>query len=122
MTQFTVSSDVPKEIIDAEIRAAVVKALGTDPDKLVRAVVDAAMDQKKDRYDKDTIFQTAVADMIRGAAKEEFKAWLEQKRPLIMAAVRERLTREEGFVGQVADKLVTAMAASFYVSVHLDVK
>ena len=115
-----ITMQVPKEIISAHVAAAVMEALGKDPDALIKAVVDEAMRTKKNSYESDTIFLSGVKELIRQEANTVFKDWLEQKRPIIQKAILTRLKREEaGFINTVADKLVDGMASSFYVSVGL---
>ena len=109
-----------EETVEGEIRAAIAKALGKNPEALVRQVVDLAMTQKKNSYDKTTIFQAAVNEMIRRAAKEELKAWLEEKSGEIRAALAARLNEDEGvFVNTVAKNVCDGLASSFYVRAEL---
>lgn len=117
-TEMTVRVD--PSIIDTHVRAAIAEALSKDPDALVRAVVDEAMSKKADSYGRETIFQKAVRDMIQDTAKHAFAEWLKTKSDVIQAAIEERLNKQgEGFLEDVADRLVKGMAEGFHVSVHL---
>lgn len=111
-----------KAAIETHIRAAIAKALTGDPKKLIETVVAAAMSQKRDSYSRETLFSEKVNTMIREAAAESFKAWLAEQKELIGAAVTKRLKAEEnGFAETVADKIVSGLATSFYVSASLKV-
>jgi len=115
--------EVPKEIITTHVAAAVMEALGKDPEALVTAVVNEAMRQKKNSYDSDSVFLSGVKTLIREEASAVFKTWLDEKRPIIQRAITKRLRGEEGtFIETVADKLVNGLASSFYVSVSLQTK
>lgn len=108
------------EMLKDYIRTAIAEKLGKNPEVLIKAVVDAALCQKKDSYSRETLFQVMVNSMIREEATTVFKEWLAEQRPLIREAVLARLRGEKGkFIETVADKLVEGMASSFYVSVYL---
>lgn len=118
-----IEKQVAAEVND-HIRSAVAGALSKEPGALVQAVVTAAMSEK-DGYSArgETVFQKAVNEMIRKAAKEEFGAWLDENRDKIRAAIRKRMKASGGpFIDTVADKLVEGMASGFYVSVQLKVE
>ncbi len=116
----------PKEvtkIIDTEVRLAIAKALGEQPENLIKAVVDTAMSAKANSYDRKTVFQDSVDTMIREEAREVFKEWLSEKRSLIREAIGQRLKAEkDSFIDSIADQLMEGLAKSFYVSVHMKVE
>ena len=108
---------VPKDVIDAQVRAAVMVALNKDPEALVRAVVEAAMSQKKDHYSTQTIWMEQLNQMIRDVAKDEFKAWVEAQRPSIAKMIKAKLgDSTKGLV----DKLSTKMAEGL-TGVHFNI-
>lgn len=112
--------EIPKEIIDAQVKAAVVGALAKDPEKLVAAVVDAAMRQKDPRdYGRTTIWDRTINDAIRLAANEAMKEWLDGQRAAIKAAVLSRLKRKEKLIGEIADKLIDKFSSRF--DLHISV-
>lgn len=86
-----------KEIINPVLTAAVVEALG-DSKKLIEAIVEKALTQKKDYYDKQTTFEQATMNAIHSAARVAFDKWLREKEHDIQLAVFEALNREEGAV------------------------
>jgi hypothetical protein len=118
----TLPSEITKDIVNAQIKAAVVTALAKDPEKLVAAVVDAAMKQKPERgYSSDPpIWDTMLNNMIREAAQDAFKEWLSDNSAMITRKVRERLTREKSqFIEKIVDSLVSAAKSSFYFTVNI---
>jgi hypothetical protein len=111
---------IPEEVVRAQVQAAVVAALARDPEKLVRAVVDAALHQKQNSYDRETIWDGQVHAMIRAVATDAFKEWVEEQRPKIRAAVRARLDASKSkTIDSFADKLVDGVLADIKVSFHL---
>jgi hypothetical protein len=110
---------IPPEIVQASVKAAVVQALGKDPEALVRAVVDAAMHEKTNSYDRTTIWDSKVNAAIRDVAAEAFKEWLDEQRPMIRAAVRARLGESRTkLVDDFASKLVDGLISTIGVSFH----
>lgn len=113
--------EIPKEIIDAQVRAAVASALAKDPAKLVEAVVDAAMKEKeRGHYSSDeSIWDRTVNEAIRSAANEAMKEWLDGQRAAIKAAVLLRLKKKEKIISELADKLIDTFSSNF--RLHIDV-
>jgi len=121
MPEFNVKLE--EDMVKTYIEKAIAEALGKNPEVLVQAVVKEAMSAKRNSYDHKTIFQSAVEGMIREAAKEQFKLWLETQKDKIKKALQDRLTKEgEGFIAKVVDSIVTGLAESFYVSVYLKIE
>lgn len=106
MNETQVMLKVPQEVIDAQVRAAVAAALGRDPEKLIAAVVNSAMQARGSHYDTGkTLFQTAVENEIREVAQQEFKKFLEEQRPAIAKQIREKLGgNAKGLVDKLAEK------------------
>jgi hypothetical protein len=107
----------------AQVQAAVVEALARDPEELVQAVVDMALSEKRNSYDRATIWQTQVHKMIRDAAQEAFREWLVEQRPLVAKAVRGKLESRRGvFFKRVLDGLLDAMTrdVTFTVAVNYE--
>ena len=108
---------VPRDIIDAQVRAAVALALNKDPGALVKAVVEAALNQKKDSYSRDTIWMEQLNALIREVAKEEFTKWCESMRPEIAKLMKAKLGgNSKALVEQIATKMTSAMTSA---SVHV---
>jgi hypothetical protein len=108
-----------KNAVQSEIRLKIAKALSEDPEKLVRHVVEVALTEKKG-YGSGSIFADSVNKMIREAAREEFRIWLDENRGLIRKAIKDRMKKSgDEFVEDVAEKLVSALSTKFYVSIHL---
>ena len=119
MAEQQIVMKVPEEIIDAQVRSAVAQALGKNPDVLVRAIVDRAIEKKQDGYSRTTIFQDELDEMIRAVAKESLAEWLEELRPEIRKQVRATLDkRKKEQVAKMADRLLDSLSnASFYVNI-----
>lgn len=108
---------VPKDIIEAQVKAAVMGVLARDSEALVRAVVDAAMNQKRDSYNRQTIWEEKLNQMIRSVADQYLEAWIEQQKPAIHKALATKLA-QKGTVGAIADGIIAKMSR-VYVSLHL---
>jgi predicted component of type VI protein secretion system len=120
MADSQVSITVSKEVIDAHVKAAVVAALNKDPEALVKAVVNAAMNQKdRNSYSSDgSIWDQQVNAMIREVAKATFDEWLAEMKPMIAREVRQRLAGKNGkkTIDDIVEKLSTALGG-FQVSI-----
>lgn len=119
MSDGKIVMQVPQDIIDAHVRAAVAAVLSRDPAKLVEAVVDAAINQKNNSYDRTTLFEQQINKMIRDEGVAVFQLWLEEQKPKIRAAVLARLKQKEKFIDGIADKLVSSLQSNFHVSVSV---
>lgn len=112
---------VPKEIIDAQVKAAVMGVLAKDTDALIRAVIDAAMNQKVNSYDRTTIWEQKLNNEIRKVADQYLEEWIQQQKPAIHKALAAKLS-QKGTIGQIADGIIAKMSR-VYVSLQLtDVK
>lgn len=112
--------NVSEDIIKAHVQAAVQQVLNRDPEKLVKAVVDAALNQKRDHYNSKTIWEEQLNDAIRAVAQETFKEWVESVKPVVAKMIRERFEGPKGkeTVKAIVDKM-TAALGSFAVHVSL---
>lgn len=119
MSDGKIVMQVPQDIIDAHVRAAVAAVLSRDPAKLIEAVVDAAINQKNNSYDRTTLFEQQINKMIRDEGVAVFQLWLEEQKPKIRAAVLARLKQKEKFIDGIADKLVSSLQSNFHVSVSV---
>lgn len=118
----TLPAEITRDIVNAQIKAAVVTALARDPEKLVAAVVDAAMKERpRNGYSSDpAIWDTMINEMIREAAKDAFKEWLAENAEMIKRKVRERLVREKTkFIEKIVDGMTDAMRSGFYFRIDL---
>lgn len=114
-----VDNKLVEEAVKDQIRAAVVSVLSKDPGRFIANIVDAALNQKKDSWSRETYFQAEVNNMIRAAAIEAFRSELEAYRDPIKAAIKKRmsLTPEK-----LADKVATALIAGLENSMIVEVK
>lgn len=113
--------EVPREVIDAQVKAAVVRALTEgQTERLIDAVVQAAMTQKKDSYSRSTIWDEQVNKMIREAAKDAFQEWLEEHRGVIRDKVRQKMEARKGaFITKITDSIAEAMTAGVRIDMSL---
>jgi len=116
-----VSVPFPQEIIDTQVRLAVAEALGKDPRALIEAVVKVAVGAKVNSYDRETIFQRAVGEMIQGVAKEVFGEWIAENREAVKAAVVKQMRLKSGLAESIAQRVAEGFAKSLYVSVSLTI-
>ena len=93
MADTKIEFNLPKEIIDAHVRAAVVSTLNKNGEELVRQVVEHAFAEKERGYSTDlTIWQRATNKAIRDCATEAFNEWLAEMTPIVRKAVKDRLS------------------------------
>ena len=110
---------LPEEVIKAQVQAAVVAALSKDPDKLIAAMVKASMEVKSNSYDRESMFEKMMREMVHQEAIASFKQWLDEMRPAIRAQIVEKLsTRKKEQVAKMADKLLTSLEKASF-SVHV---
>jgi hypothetical protein len=125
MAEMTAKFEVPKEIIDGHIRAALTDALSKHSDTLVRDLVERAMRVPgTDRYGSPSRDKTVIDDAIEKAIVNETKAgieeWVAEQRPKIQAQVRAALTAKGGaMVKKIVDNLGVHLAHGFDISVFL---
>lgn len=107
-------------IVQANIQAAVAQALGRDPAALVAKIVDAAMTEKEYSYDRESIFQKKIREMIREEAQSAFRAWLTDQRPAIAAQIRKALgEKSKSLVSDVAARLVEKLQGNIRVDLFV---
>jgi len=97
--------EIPQDIITSIVKAQVIASLGKS-EQLVAGVVQQAITQKRNHYDKTTIFEEQVSEMIRGVAVECFQEWLAENREKVRAEMRKQLTAQKG-------KLITDLVDGF---------
>lgn len=120
--EINVSKKDIQQILDVQVKAAIMKGLGKNKDVVIAEIVNKALSQKKNNYDRTTIFEDAIDEMIRKAAKETLMIWLESKKEIIKQAIVKRLNKEESdFLESIADQIVNGLAKSFYVTCRLKV-
>lgn len=121
------SINLPKgtveSIVGAHIRATVFEALAKSPEALVKAVVDQALREQRDRYSGKSVFEEAVSEMIRKTAGEVFQEWLTEQRPLIAKQIRAKFDgSSKKLVDTIAEKLVGHLGGMFHVNVSISEK
>ncbi len=110
--------EIQKDYIDKVIAVAIIEALG-DKDDIIQQVVDAAMNQKKDTYSKETYFMAGVNQSIRDAAQETFKEWLSENKEAVKVALKKYLSKKEGMIDNLVKQIMTGLIDHVSVSVRL---
>lgn len=110
---------VPEEMVRAQVQAAVVAALSANPEGLVRAIVEHSLNQKQNHYDRETLLDKMLRQMIHEVAVAEFKLWIDGMRPDIKKQIAEAIgKRKKDQVQAMAEKLLESLTrAEFYVSI-----
>lgn len=107
--QQPVVMSVPKEAIEALVRASVAQALQIDSVRMIESIVDRAMREKSSDYNQrdKTLFQVELETAIRKMALEGIAEWLEGHRPAIRAAIDKRLSN-----ANTRDRMIDSMLAA----------
>lgn len=125
MAEMTAKFEVPKEIIDGHIRAALTEALAKHSNALVLDLVNRAMrmpatNQYGSPIPNKTIIDEAIERAIVDETKAGIAAWVEEQRPKIQAQVRAALTAKGGgMLKKIVDNLGVHLAHGFDISVLL---
>lgn len=108
--QQPVVMSVPKEAIEALVRASVAQALQIDSVRMIEAIVDRALSEKSSDYNQrdKTLFQVELETAIRKMALEGIAEWLERQRPAIRAAIDKRLSHADTR-NRMIDSMLAAM-------------
>lgn len=106
-----------EEAVHSHIHAAVIRALTANQDKYLDALVRTALKEKQ-VYGYRDVLQHAAQEMVRDAAKDAIKEWVEANKSKVGAAIKKRL--EAGVLAdRIGDAVCDAMQSSFYVSISL---
>lgn len=121
MAEMTAKFEIPKEIIDGHIRAALADALAKHSDHMIREIVDRALRAPaKDRYSNQTMVEEAIQATIQEEVGKAIKEWLEQHRPKIAEQVRAALTKKsDGLMSKLVANLAIHLAHGFDIRVLL---
>jgi len=111
--------EIQKDYIDKVIAAAMLEALG-DKEAIIQQVIDAAMNQRKDSYSKETYFMAAVNQSVREAAQESFKEWLTENKDTVKVALKKYLSKKEGMIDNLVKQIMTGLIDHVSVSVRIE--
>jgi len=107
------------QIVNAQIKLAVAESLQKNPDGLINRIVDEALRQKKDSYHGETYLDEAIKAMIKDAAKDALKEWIEANRPKIHRQLLANLKSVDGLVAKVAERLIAGLSQNMSVTVYI---
>lgn len=91
MTDSNVQIKIPEQLISDMVRAEIVKNLG-DTGEMVQAVIQQALREKEQGYNRETKFGDACNTIIRAECLAIFREWIEEQKPSIRKALLQRLT------------------------------
>jgi len=113
--------NVPKDVIETHIKLAVSQVLARDPERLIRACVDAVLTQKdRNNYRDKTILDTMLEKLIIDTANLAAVEWIREQGPMIREAVRARLTKDRAaFIKKLCDAIGDNLQKNVHVSVSL---
>ena len=109
------AGELKVEISEGDLKNAIAVCIAESfgPDKrdaLLRDVIRAHIDVRKNTYDKDTLLSKSVGDMIRRCAEEEIAASFGEKiAPRVREIVRERM--DEKYCDSVVLEVERAIAS-----------
>ena len=104
--QSQVQIHIPQQLIDDMVRAEIVRALGNH-EAFCKAMVQRALDARKNTYDKTTILEDTFGEMVREEAKKIFREWVEEHRELLKKHFVQALTdKKNERLRQMADSLL----------------
>jgi hypothetical protein len=116
--------DIPQKMIEDTIRAELIRNISEQSkDKLITAVVEKALTERKDNYrGTPTFFEQAVTEMIRETAKGIFREWIESNREDISKAIYAHLNgTKQKRLKEFAEKLANNIS-SYGISVNIDLR
>lgn len=110
-------------LIKGQIQAAAADVLSKQSPELIRRLVDHALAAKQNSYDRQTIFEATVQEMIRQEALAAVKTWLDEQRATIRKSVYEAIKRKDGGLAQkIAEQLVVGLSRNLEINAYLSSK
>jgi hypothetical protein len=107
-------------LVKEQIKVAVAEALSRQSPALVNRLVDIALETKRNHYDRTSILDESINQMIRQEAQEGVKEWLDTKRADIRKQVFAALSKKsDGLVAKVVEQLVISLGNNLHVKAWL---
>ena len=87
---------IPETMVADTIRAEMVRQIiaGGAAEQWIKTIVEHAVSEKENSYDRTTKFGNAIAKMIREEAAAAFKEWLDENREQVRTALKKALERQ----------------------------
>lgn len=117
----SISQESVKQIIDAQVQAAVVGALSSKGDQLIESLVKTVLMRKRDSYSNTkTILEETIEAVIVEEVKAGMKRWVESSRPKIATAIDFHIKKNTAaLVASIVDSTAKQLANSWYVNVEV---
>lgn len=111
--------DVPKEIVEGYVKAAVSEALMKNGKTLVEELVKQCLFAKENSYDRETRFDKALTAAINKEVQAALAAWLEDAKPQIRASIDKALKARHGdLIKKVVDGCTVQLGHGF--KIHIE--
>lgn len=119
--QVSISQESVRQVIDAQVQAAVCAALNHNGPQLIEALVKNVLMRKRDSYSNSkTILEETIEAVIVEEVKKAMAQWVETQRPKIAAAMEANIKKNTtAIVAQLVDSTAKQFANSWYVNVQL---
>lgn len=121
----SVSQESVQSIIKARIQAEIITALSKDGGevliaRLVHEALNAQVQQTGNTYTKIPFIQNLVNDVVHACARDALKAWAEENKPRIAAAVQKAITKDKSLTMQLVNALLNTIQSSYSVKVAVN--
>jgi hypothetical protein len=101
-----------KEVVEHTIKTQLASVLSENSDVMVAKLVEQALAEKTNAYDRRSRLETSLNAAVRDAANGAVQEWIDEQRPKIAALVRKKLnSKSKGLIASVADQLVGGMTS-----------
>lgn len=129
----SISQDVVKPIIEAQVKSAIAQALGSS-DKIITDVVNAVIELKVDEsgkvnrdsyYNKYNYIDVKIKESIHKAINEAFDEWLGANKDKIKSAMIKQLDSTKSakkLTQQFIKGLIDSVQFHRYISVNVNIK
>ena len=112
----TLPPDAIKQIVEAQVQAAIVSALNKDSKVLVEHLVKTVLGQKRNNYDRHPIWMETFNAMVTQEITAALKVFVDEHRVAIRAAVVARLGKDgKRIVADIADRFAGTLSQGFHI-------
>ncbi len=121
MNEQPVVMQLPKELIETQIKALVLDACLKNGQALVAEAVRQVLTAPDNtNYGRGTVLDKVIRELIVTTANAAAREWIVEQGPAIREAVRKRLTAEKtALVKELCDKVGSALTTNLRVDVRI---